>query len=1579
MKKAYKLTAMLTIFMLLVNTSMPVIANSITNETSETTQSNVEFDAKINNSQNVILDIDNGGTIDLSVKVSNTGYLKDVKVIFEGNNYEIASISDKNIKGITGNTLELNQINAGDAVKLGLPIKLSKTDKVQPEMFDKDSKITLEATYINENNKEEKVSKVVNEHVKWTSANQAKIETSLKRYIKYEANKTLLTIDVTDGIIDNKIPALSKTITMIAPKLNSTLPTKAIVVGNGISYKYENGVLAIVKLNSKDVDGYIAWNSTDMYEVTYIYDTVSQGETITADTSTNIINVNNVELTAKADTQNFEVKEQIGNIVEASITGTDEISKGYMYSNLTKQDQKIETEYYMNYVINVGYSDVLDEIDINETSDKNYSIDKKISISLDELNKVLGENGTIKILSKDGTQLAILNKDNLNVDINNIENVYFVTSKPIAEGNINIKVSKAIKSDLNLSKEEIKALESINNKISVVGKISNNIISTKEVTKTILLKEPTSKATIDINNKNLSTVTKNTDVVISATLETNDVTDALYTNPTLDITLPSEVKNIELTDAKLLYEDELVPASFTTDGNKIKLALTGTQTKYSSQVTATGSVIRIVANLTLDNLSPSKTEAVSLAYSNEATGEVNTVVATTNIVAPTGFVTTDSLTVGSNTVTSQETDEELAKIRAFGPENEATITGTIVNNLGADATGFSILGRILFKGNTTPDGNKTNLNSTFDTTINSPITTTLDSAKIYYSSNAEATTDTSLDTNGWTETYSNIAKSYLIVATNSVANETNLTFNYKVTIPRDLDYAQISKGSFAVYYDNNAAVGTTKSVVLAAAVGLKTSAIPVIETEITATDYNTGKIITKDDKIVPGEYIKYKIIAKNTGKEKAVGVKAQLSIDSRRTDITDNNLNKESGSGIVSYGYDYNEDIVDISSINESSSQSLPDIEAGQSTSIDVVTYVSATIHENSIYSIISAITATNADAESDMSFTNTAGAGVVNLKLASSSNGKAYNEGDLLSYSLYVNNYSLEEKKNIVVTVAIPDGLTFNSGDKAEYNSSKKTLTYTIDSLASYGDLTYSFELKANSTDTKDQNVSIYATATYDGTTDTVQSNAINSTIGYVNGVKAQLTSNIPEGYMLDTDTLEYYLTVTNTSKTDVTVNLTDVIPDKLKLISYTIQNSSDVSTKQITTSTVTTQQTLKSMTTIKLTLVTTPYLLDTKDSTAVIENSPIVKVNNTTIDVNSLKHTIKGTRDFNKSDVTTDPNNDINNNYSISGIAWVDKNGNGKQDDDEEKLSGITFKLYSKATKDVAIDKDGIEIKATSDNDGRYVLNNIPSGEYVVVAEYDTITYAITKYQTTGVGNNENSDFIEATIDNTKKVAATNIMSIENSNLYNIDLGLNPGKRFDLELDKSITKVVVTNPSVEKQSTDYDNKKLVKCELVGKTIDKDTVLVQYSIKVTNAGNVAGYAKSIVDYIPDGMTFNSELNSDWYMSEDKVYNNALANTIINPGETKEITLVLTRKMNGNNVGMVHNIAEIAKEYNELGLEDVDSIPDNKKDGEDDISSADVFISIKTGARNLAIAGISLGILGLIGLAVYEIKKHVIK
>lgn len=130
---------------------------------------------------------------------------------------------------------------------------------------------------------------------------------------------------------------------------------------------------------------------------------------------------------------------------------------------------------------------------------------------------------------------------------------------------------------------------------------------------------------------------------------------------------------------------------------------------------------------------------------------------------------------------------------------------------------------------------------------------------------------------------------------------------------------------------------------------------------------------------------------------------------------------------------------------------------------------------------------------------------------------------------------------------------------------------------------------------------------------------------------------------------------------------------------------------------------------------------------------------------------------------------------------------------------------------------------------------------------------------------------------------------------------------------------------------------------------------------------------------MPSGMTFKSELNTNWYIGSDgNAYNTSLANTIINPGETKEVRLVLTRKMTDSNLGTVRNTAEIVSSYNELGLEDVDSTAGNKKTGEDDMSSADTIIGTATGKTTIAILGITLGILSIIAASVYVIKKYVI-
>lgn len=69
------------------------------------------------------------------------------------------------------------------------------------------------------------------------------------------------------------------------------------------------------------------------------------------------------------------------------------------------------------------------------------------------------------------------------------------------------------------------------------------------------------------------------------------------------------------------------------------------------------------------------------------------------------------------------------------------------------------------------------------------------------------------------------------------------------------------------------------------------------------------------------------------------------------------------------------------------------------------------------------------------------------------------------------------------------------------------------------------------------------------------------------------------------------------------------------------------------------------------------------------------------------------------------------------------------------------------------------------------------------------------------------------------------------------------------------------------------------------------------------------------------GVIFNTELNKDWYKASDgNVYNTSLQNTIIQPGESKEVTIVLLKQITDDSLGILNNNAEIYESYNEQGL-----------------------------------------------------------
>ena len=186
-------------------------------------------------------------------------------------------------------------------------------------------------------------------------------------------------------------------------------------------------------------------------------------------------------------------------------------------------------------------------------------------------------------------------------------------------------------------------------------------------------------------------------------------------------------------------------------------------------------------------------------------------------------------------------------------------------------------------------------------------------------------------------------------------------------------------------------------------------------------------------------------------------------------------------------------------------------------------------------------------------------------------------------------------------------------------------------------------------------------------------------------------------------------------------------------------------------------------------------------------------------------------------------------------------------------------------------------------------------------------------------------------------------------------------------MKLDKYVSKVVIQNAKGT-TTKDYGNSTFAKAEIDAKQLNNTTAVVEYTIKVTNAGEVDAYVKKIADYIPKDYKFTSELNKDWYQSGDTLYNSSLSNEKIKPGESKEVKLIVTKQMTENNTGLIHNTAEVVESYNDLGLKDK-----NKNNS----NSADLILSIKTGQVVTTITLI-LSTIVIIGAATYIIGKFVL-
>lgn len=1271
----------------------------------------------------------------------------------------------------------------------------------------------------------------------------------------------------------------------------------------------------------------------------------------------------------------------------------------------------------------------------------NYAYNKTLAISKQEFDKVFGENGEITILNEAGTTLATINKDTevkdnkivVNLVPFNTNSITIKTSKPQAEGNVIFEITKALAKNIEYSTSQLKSFTQIKTQVTGTAKNSDIDIVSTESTKNVDLTEPTQKASITTSNNRLSTIVKNENVEIKVTLENDSADDTMYTNPKIKITFSENIETINVKDCKVYFDDELeidedsIMFYENGDGTKtLELKLKGTQTKYNN-VAAKGATVVLTTDITLNTLTPTTNTQITAEITN-GDSTVTNVATDVKYIAPSGVVTTNSMTGynGDEKIEVINGESQKALIPTKEEQKEVTYTMNVINNYENTLDHVVVLGRTPFKDNKDVS-TSLSLGSNITMPLASGITVTgVDASKvtIYYSENGEATTDLSNSQNGWTTSVTDYTKikSYMIVLNEDYAMNggDTFTFTYKATLPANLDYDQEVYENYGVFFNNNKTSGTITDKAIATKIGFTTGSIAKLDAKLIST-------IGEGASVKSGEILEYELTINNTGVVDAENTTVEIKLPPELSFIPQD-------------GDDYTYKVPEDEEYDESRYEellNLPENEVIDLTKYENLISELQQYEDNDVDSEVLKINLGKITANSTLKKTlkfraqsdetkkvelkATVGySDMISVETNTVSNiiekvyfdtqigskYKSLKEGETYSFQIALRssqyNYELENesvdnsRKNTVVTITLPDELEYDSIKLTRFNED----TFEEDDITSTANVKVSgrkVTVKVGDVDGERGKTLIIntkvgklanevykkeVTITSNIKADNTETENIDDISVTINkpGINVAQTANIPTGTTISAgENFAYTFTIQNLS--DIYLNdveFTDALPTEVTFkyleIVYedgTIDSSFDINSD----GSINTKFYLSAgqKVTINVHVVANSIDNDTEISNkAKFKNEDIGEV-----ETNSVSHIVKH---FEKTDVNVDPDDTNKETRKVIGTVWVDANKDGVKDANEQRVSGVKVLLLNNNTSNIAMDSNNEQCITTTGTDGSYMFNNVPQGKYSVIFFYDSANYSPTTYKKSGVSDEQNSDAIDKTVNYEGKdqiAAVTEEIVLADTNQFNIDLGIVEDAKFDLKLDKVVQAITVNNGKNTKEHV-Y-NSKLAKLDFESKYANTSSMVVEYKFTITNEGGIAGYVKKLADYLPEELKFNSELNKDWYEGKDGViYNASLANTIINPGESKEVTLILTKNMNGDDdFGLINNSAEIYETSNDYGALDIDSTPGNKATNEDDYSTANVLTSVKTG--DLVIyTTLIITIITIVGVGIYMIKKKVL-
>ena len=1610
-KKILKTSIVMLLILVLTIANFVPIGSSLVSYAAEevsTNHKNVEFKAGFEDENgNLIEDIQK--TIDskdislwLQVSVKKEGYFNG-EISLNNTNFKLVATDSNYVNKVEGNTIYLNQINAGTTADIKIKVEPVQNEEYELGLLNSSTKISINGIYrdMTEKDIEIKANRTVNLKIvqdlnKDNMQNDIQVITN--KVIKIdEEEKRVVQFLWTLGLKNNNYPEKEITGTVTLPVIDENVPEiKTITKLNNMTKQkidINNNIITVKLENPETAEGKVMWKKSGQEQIiiTAIYDKDKNIENKEISIEQNINFYDNANISG-SETKTLS-NEELDKIVDIRLINQEnKIYKGKIYSG-------IDRTYSENIEVDINLKNAIQEVEIKEETPSfvneenenkaNIVINKTI-VNKENMKNILGEDGTITIFDEKGNNIGVINKDSkadesgnivISYNENQSSSIRFVTSKPQAEGTLKITNEKTIK---NTNKEVIKNANMLQTKI-VAG--YNNQDTVGYLFKTELENSKT-EASLELNKNTLSTIVGN-ELEMNIVLKSNNEKYDLYENPELVISMPEQVENITINSIDMLYEEDLKIADYRVDGKNIIIKLEGKQKQYKEQALEGANII-INATLELNKKSASSTENIVFTYNNQNSleyidsKEVGQTLSQIEIVAPKDVTAVHSVEELNIETLGQE-EKTSVTLRKGEEEKNVTTKIEVINNNKEEIQNVRVLGDFP----TNSDKNNMGITLTSGIILEDGI-----SGTIYYSANENASEDLNNKENGWSnELNQNEAKKYLIII-EKIPAQSSIYASYDMKIPENLEYNQNASLGYSVIYGNT--LTRTENKINATTIDLQTGIGPKIETKI------TSKVGQEDKETVKtGEVIKYKVEVSNTGTEDIQNVEVKAQIPEGTTLVVPEPNYEYTGAG-------YYEELQDRTFLGK-----IENLKVGSTESVEYEVRVNLDTTEGTKITQKAEVKYKEAIQETNEITKNVEEGNLrITVKKVTNRDTALYESG-AVQYFAIIENISDETQENVTVKtnksnileverLSLITGLEHNSVsddelfspaeiskaqnvDKQEEIETTEIETEEIEykdeinigTLNPNESKVLSYNMLINNVEDNQANISFSAIAK--DSSKEYNSNVIEDTIKEFD-ISMEMTSNTESKYVKSGDSIIYTIKVKNNTNTYIErLKIEDSIPQALTVNKVTINNKDmgeiNGNNLSLTCNVEANGETL-------ITIETVVDYSAARVNAESITNIAYAKIFGETLaNTSEITHIIEPDEEEQGSneevkDPEENQGGDIANGTNIiTGIAWFDQNSNGRKDENESPLSGIRVQLLNVSTNNIVKDKDGKPLEAITNDNGVYILNNITKGQYIAIFDYDTSKYTLSKYKQDEVSEEENSDVLisKLTINNElKEVPATDIITISEENIDGINIGLTELKNFDLRLDKYITKMIVQNNRGTTQ-TEYDNETTAKVEIDAKDLNSSNVIIEYKIVVTNVGDTPGYARSIVDYVSKDLSFSSELNKDWYAQGDYLYSSSLANEEILPGQSKELKLTLTKKMTEDNTGLVPNTAEIAESYNEQGLQDSNSTPGNNVKGENDQGSADAIISIRTGA--IVYTGIVIAVIAILGVAAFVIIK----